>query len=278
MKYRPETKLLCGIILAFAILNIIATFFFSPMNSGEQSPELSACWNTQDMKPAQGMAQTEAETIYRIERVFESEDEFPKGLRIESAEIQDDRVLVVFERYRNLKRSLDRDHLAVYDTSGQWLYGFEGVVPYESIGIALRPDREGILFRKWKLNQTDNDLFLLVGPDGSKQAFAAEKLGSDIPAYWHSEYSIVDTKESRLVISHDATGEQTTVFDYSAEYPQMYLGSSKIDEDDEKLFGMLFPFIMLLVMIIVLPKMLDHPDVPKRGIKESYGDLRDRWR
>jgi len=59
----------------------------------------------------------------------------------------------------------------------------------------------------------------------------------------------------------------------------MYPNSSKIDEDFEQLFNVLFPFAFIIVMaVFVLPWMADNPDIPKRGAKELYGDLRDRWR
>ena len=106
--------------------------------------------------------------------------------------------------------------------------------------------------------------------------YVTEDIWSDTPAYWKSDYKVIQTKESKLVIAHTDTGEQVVIFDYSDAYPEMYPSSSKIDEDHEAMLNGLIPIIFMILMIFLLPWMMDNPDIPKRGIRELHGDLRDR--
>ena len=268
-------KLFLGTMALFVMV-ILLKALFVPIPENTEVVEYADGWNTRAMTPATGLAAEEAETLYQIKRVFDSEDEFPRGLKIKAANIQGTRVLVVFEKYRDLNRTYDRDYMAVYDVSGNWMYGFEGVLPYSSTRIALNPEKEGVLLWEWKMKQTENELFLLVDPDGHKKMYVTEDIWSDTPAYWKSDYKVIQTKESKLVIAHTDTGEQVVIFDYSDAYPEMYPSSSKIDEDHEATLNGLIPIIFMILMIFLLPWMMDNPDIPKRGIRELHGDLRDR--
>lgn len=268
-------KLFWGVMALFGMV-ILLKALFVPIPENTEVVEYADGWNTRAMTPATGFAAEEAETLYQIKRVFDSEDEFPRGLKIKEANVQGTRVLVVFEKYRDLNRAYDRDYMAVYDVSGNWMYGFEGVLPYESTRIALRPDQEGILFWQWKLNRTDNALFMLADPEGFKQMYVTEEIWSATPAYWKADYKVIQTKESKLVIAHTDTEEQVVIFDYSDAYPEMYPNSSKIDEDHEAMLNGLIPIIFMILMIFLLPWMMDNPNIPKRGIRELHGDLRDR--
>ena len=277
-----DRLLYAGLLVIVALIVFCALAFPvenpSGVKSVEQVADPAGCWNTQRMEPAEGTVRAEAERIFTIEQVYDSEEEFPKGLKIDQAGIQGIRVLVVFERYRDLNPSMDRDYMAVYDVDGHWLYGIEGVLAggFDGKEIALRPDEEGILIWKWRLNEADKALFLLIAPDGEKKAFAAERIWSDTPAYWDSPYTVIHTKESKLVIADRETGAQTTVFDYSDVYPQMYPKSSEIDEEDEWMYNALIPIFFFIVMILVLPKLMDNPDMQRKGVREKHGDLRDR--
>lgn len=275
---RYQDRILWVGLCAFALL-ILMKAFFVPIEE-PAPPAASECWNTREMVTAEGLAAQEAQSIYEIKRVYDAQDEFPKGLKIKSAEIQDTRILVVFERWRDLNPAYDRDYLAVYDVSGRFLYGFEGVLPYMSTEIALMENREGMLFWEWKMKQTEEALFLVINPDGSKQMYVTmDNLWPDTPAYWSSAYRIIQTKESRLVVAHRDTGKRTVVFDHRDAYVQRYPRSARIDEDAERAFNALFPLFFIVVMaLFVLPWMADNPEIPKRGAKEPYGDLRDRWR
>lgn len=273
-----------GILAVVALIVICALVIPvekpSAVRQAEQVTDPAGCWNTQRMEPAEGGDKAEAERIFAVKRVYDSEDDFPKGLRIDRAGIQGTRVLVIFERYRDLNPAMDRDYMAVYDVEGRWLYGIEGVLSgyCDSNEIALRPDEEGILIWKWKNNPANNALFLLLGPDGEKRAFAAEYIWHDTPAYWSSPYTVVYTKESRLVIADRETGAQTTIFDHSDIYPQMYPKSSEIDEEDRWMYNALVPIFFFIVMILVFPRLMDKPEMKRKGVRESHGDLRDRWR
>ena len=275
---RYQDKILWVGLCAFAVM-ILLKAFFVPVEE-PAPPAASECWNTREMMAAEGLAAQEAESLYHVERVYEKEDGFPKGLKIRWAKAQGERVLVVFERWRDLNPAYDRDYLAVYDVSGRFLYGFEGVLPYMSTEIALMEDREGILFWEWKMKQTEEALFLVINPDGSKQMYVTmDNLWPDTPAYWNSAYRVVKTKESRLVVAHGQTGERTVVFDHRDAYTQRYPRSARIDEDAERAFNALFPlFFIVMMALFVLPWMADNPEIPKRGTKEPFGDLRDRWR
>lgn len=268
-------KLFLGTMALFGMV-ILLKALFVPISENTEVVEYADGWNTRAMTPATGLAAEEAETLYQIKRVFDSEDEFPRGLKIKEANVLGTRVLVVFEKYRDLNRAYDRDYMAVFDVSGNWMYGFEGVLPYSSTRIALNPEKEGVLLWEWKMKQTENELFLLVDPDGHKKMYVTEDIWSDTPAYWKSDYKVIQTKESKLVIAHTDTGEQVVIFDYSDAYPEMYPNSSKIDEDHEAMLNGLIPIIFMILMIFLLPWMMDNPNIPKRGIRELHGDLRDR--
>lgn len=252
----------------------------SAVRQAEQVTDPDGCWNTQRMEPAEGGDKAEAERILAVKRVYDSEDDFPKGLRIDRAGIQGTRVLVIFERYRDLNSAMDRDYMAVYDVEGRWLYGIEGVLSgyCDSNEIALRPDEAGILIWKWKNNPANNALFLLIGPDGEKRTFSAAYIWNDTPAYWDSPYTVVHTKESKLVIADRETGAQTTIFDHSDVYPQRYPKSSKIDEEDRWMYNAMVPIFFFIVMILVFPRLMDKPEMKRKGVREPYGDLRDRGR
>lgn len=275
---RYQDRILWAGLCAFVVM-ILLKAFFVPIEE-PALPAAAECWNTRKMMAAEGLAAQEAESLYRIQRVYDTDDGFPKGLMIKWAKAQGTRILVVFERWRDLNPAYDRDYLAVYDVSGRFLYGFEGVLPYMSTEIALMEDREGILFWEWKMKQTEEALFLVVNSDGEKQMYVTtDKLWPDTPAYWSSAYSVVNTKESRLVVAHSDTGERTVVFDHRDAYVERYPRSARIDEDFEQAFNALFPFVFLIVMaVFILPWMADNPNIPKRGAKEPFGDLRDRWR
>jgi len=275
LKQAFDDKLFFGVMGLFGMA-ILLMALFVPVSKETERAEYAEGWNTREMTLAMGLAAEEADLLFDLKRVYDSEADFPKGLRIKWAEIQDTRILVVFERYRDLNPAYDRDYMAVYDVSGTWLYGVEGVLPYASTEIALMPDREGILFWEWKMQKTDDALFLVISPDGSKQKYVTEEIGSYTPAYWESEYRIIHTKESRLIAAHAETGEQTVVFDHSDAYQVMYPHSSHIDEEQGKLLDMLVPVFFAVVMILLIPWMMDNPNIPKRGMKEVHGDLRDR--
>lgn len=276
-----DDRLFWGIMALFCLVIVLMALFVPIPEDAEETARPEAIsyedgWNTQALMPANHQESKAAEAIYQIKRVFHTEDDFPKGLRIKWARAQGERVLVVFEQYKDLNRSYNRDYIAVYDVSGAWLYGFEGVLHYESTRIALMPDQEGILFWEWKMKSTEKELFLVVHPDGHKQMHVTEDLWSDMPAYWESDYEVAQTEESRLVIVHTDTGKPSVVFDYSDAYPTMYPRSSKIDEEQEMMLNGLVPIIFMLIIIFLLPWMMDNPNVPKRGMKELHGDLRDR--
>ena len=284
-RYLEGDRLFYAGILAIVALIVFCALVIpvekpSGVRQAEQVADPAGCWNTQRMEPAEGMVKAEAERIFEIKQVYDSEEEFPKGLRIHWAGIQGKRVLVVFERYRDLNSAMDRDYMAVYGVDGHWLYGIEGVLAggFDGKEIALRPDEEGILIWKWKVNQADKALFLLIGPGGEKQTFATERIWSDTPAYWDSSYTVIHTKESKLVIADRETGAQTTIFDHSDVYPQMYPKSSKIDEEDEWMYNALIPIFFFIIMILVFPRIMDKPEMKRKGVREPYGDLRDRWR
>lgn len=276
-----EDKLFWGIMALFCIAIVLMALFVPVSEDTEETTNPESIryadgWNAQTLKPANNQESEAAEAIYQIKRVFHTEAAFPKGLKIKWARVQDTRVLVIFEQYKDLNRSYNRDYIAVYDVSGAWLYGFEGVLPYESTRIALMPNQEGVLFWEWKMKSTEKELFLLVTPDGHKQMHVTEDLWSDMPAYWNSDYTVAQTKESRLVIVHTDTGKHSVVFDYSDAYPTMYPRSSKIDEEQEMMLNGLVPIFFMLIIIFLLPWMMDNPNIPKRGMKEVHGDLRDR--
>lgn len=279
-------RLLYAVLLVVAAVIVLCALFGSVQKTSDvkraepvDSPD--GCWNTQPLVPAADRDRAEAEALYAIERVYEREEDFPKGLRIEWAGILDSRVLVVFERYRDLNRALDRDDMVVYDVDGRWLYGLEGKLVYggDGVRIALRPEEEGILICTWRGTSTGKDLYLLIGPDGEKRTFTTEEdVTSQTPAYWSSPYTVVHTKESRLVIENRATGVQTTLFDHSDAYSQMYPKSSEIDEGDQWMYDALIPIFVLIIFIMIFPKLVDKPELKRKGIREPHGDLRDRWR
>ena len=275
-----DDKLFWGVMLFFGLV-ILLLALFVPVSEDipfeeNSKVEYTDGWNTIDMIPAEGVDREEADSIFQIKRVYASEADFPKGLKIKWANIQDSRVLVIFERYRDLNPAYDRDYMAVYDVSGEWMYGFEGILTSASSRIALMPEREGILFWEWKKEHVGRELFMVVNPDGNKQMLVSEDIWSDTPAYWKSVYKVIHTKESKLIVVHTGTAEQTVVFDYSEAYPTRYPHSSKIDEEQEKLFTGLIPIFFMIIVILFLPWMMDNPNIPKRGIKELHGDLRDR--
>lgn len=275
-----DDKLFWGVMLFFGLV-ILLLALFVPVSEDipfEENSEMEYTdgWNTIDMIPAEGVDGEEADSIFQIKGIYASEADFPKGLKIKWANIQDSRVLVVFERYRDLNPAYDRDYMAVYDVSGEWMYGFEGILPYSSTKIALMPECEGIVFWEWRTKQTNRELFMVVNPDGNKQMLVSEDIWSDTPAYWKSEYRVIHTKESKLVVTHADTDVQMVVFDYSDVYPMRYPQSSKIDEEQEMVLDGLVPIFFMFVIILLLPWMMDNPNIPKRGVKEVHGDLRDR--
>lgn len=273
--------LLCFLGMCLVFVYVILNAFVTTNSALPDIPETITPWNMRELIEAGNQVREEAESIYVVKRMLASEADLPKGLKISSANIQDDDVLVVFNRYRDLNPSFDRDYIAVYDVYGNWQYGVEGIFSSSTL-VALMPDSDGLLFRKWRNNSTGDDLYLLLLPDGLKTGLVEAVYwgsdGLDTPVFWKSEYQVLSTDGSRLVIRHAATGEECVVFDYSDAYPEMYPHSSKIEEEHEHMLNALVPVFFMLVMILVLPKMMDNPDIPKRGMKESHGDLRNRWR
>lgn len=47
-------------------------------------------------------------------------------------------------------------------------------------------------------------------------------------------------------------------------------------DEEEGMLTRLIPIGAILIMALIFPKLADNPDIPKRGIPQRHGDLRDR--
>ena len=118
------------IALAMVLFVVITTIssavsFIGKREKYESIPKEKILWNLREMKLAEGKPAQKTLDVYK-KLVAISEDEMPKGIRIDWARANGNDILVVFERHRYLNSNLDRDYIAVFDTQGRYQYGFEG--------------------------------------------------------------------------------------------------------------------------------------------------------
>lgn len=278
---KPVTYIALAMVLFVVItMTSSAISFVSEKEKYESIPEEKILWNLREMKLTEGKPAQKTLDVYK-KLAAVSEDEIPKGIKIDWARANGNDILVVFERYRYLNSNLDRDYIAVFDTQGRYQYGFEGyLITKGKNEIAFSPDQDGIMIRNWRFSSIAESTYLLVEPDGTALPLqAVEYWGQDpeVLAYWNSDYKVVDTANCRLVIRNTITSEESVVFDYSDAYTNMYPHSSKIDSEKEKILNGLVPVFFFLIMLFVFPWMIKHQE-QESSSKTHYGDLRDRWK
>lgn len=197
-------------------------FCFPPISTADISP---IAWNTAFLSPAPPNIKQRIEEglsdIYSI-----SYEDIPKTLEIVFVGVQDDRILIQFERTPRRMTNL-----CVFDVQGNYLYGYRLFIRHNDTRLALSPNRDGILILDWRVAKIGYPGVLVLSSDQKAEYYYyRSQTASDDFSVWNSDYQLVSHRNGRVIIANSLTNEEQIIVDHSKEYafahPNQSQGSS----------------------------------------------------